>query len=67
MDELKKAWTQAGKSLVIAMNDLGVSLVKTAKAGVDAAVEWAHKDNPHVQTTGEEVAPQEPEAEPAQQ
>ena len=55
MDDLRKAWIQTGKSLVIAANDLGVSLVKTAKAGVDMAVEWARKDNPHVQTEGTEV------------
>ena len=55
MDDLKQAWIQAGKSLVIALNDLGVSLYKTATTGVNAAVEWAKKDNPHIRTDGVEV------------
>ena len=60
MEDLKKVWVQAGKSMVIAMSDLGASLIKTARIGVDAALEWAHKDNPHVQTTGHEVPDQKP-------
>ena len=60
MAELKDAWKQTAKSVVLALNDLGVSLFKTARYGVDAAVEWARKDNPHVQTQGTEIPVDEP-------
>lgn len=63
MTELKDAWKQTAKSFVLALNDLSVSLYKTAKAGVDMAVEWARKDNPHVQAEGEEIPEEEPAAE----
>lgn len=65
MSELKDFWKQTAKSFVLAFNDLGVSLVESAKVGVDKAVEWARKDNPHYEaTTGEEVfTPEEPAAE----
>ena len=59
MAELKDTWMQTAKSFVLALNDLGVSLAVTAKAGVDAAVEWAKKDNPHVQAEGREVPTEE--------
>lgn len=55
MADLKDTWRQTAKSFVLALNDLGVSLYQTAKAGVDMAVEWARKDNPHVQTEGSEI------------
>ena len=60
MAELKDAWKQTAKSVVLALNDLSISLFKTAKYGVDAAVKWASKDNPHVQAEGKEV-PDDPE------
>ena len=60
MVDLKKAWTQTGKSFVLAINDLGISLAATARAGIESAVEWARKDNPHVQAEGEEIAAEEP-------
>ena len=62
MAELKDAWKQTAKSVVLALNDLGVSLFKTAKYGVDAAVEWARKDNPHVQADGCEIPEEESDA-----
>ena len=65
MSDLKNTWKQTAKSFIIALNDLGVSLIDTAKAGRDAAVEWAKKDNPHVQTDGREV-PSEDAAEKPQ-
>lgn len=46
MSELKGFWKQTAKSFILAFNDLGVSLVESAKAGADKAVEWARKDNP---------------------
>ena len=67
MAELKDTWVQTAKSFVLAMNDLGVSLAVTAKAGVDAAVEWARKDNPHVQAEGCEVKAEEAVAEPVEE
>lgn len=68
MADLKKTWKQTAKSFVLAFSDLGVSVFETAKAGYDAAVDWAKKDNPHyVHTQGEEVyADQAPEAEAAE-
>jgi hypothetical protein len=65
MSELKDTWVQTAKSFVLALNDLGVSLAVTAKAGVDAAVEWARKDNPHVQAEGREIPTEEAEESPA--
>ena len=60
MVDLKKAWKQTGKSFILAINDLGISLAATARAGIDSAVEWARKDNPHVEAEGEEIAAEEP-------
>ena len=60
MTELKEAWRQTAKSFVLALNDLSISLYKTAKAGVDAAVDWARKDNPHVEAEGTEIPVDEP-------
>ena len=65
MTKLTKSWRQTAKSFIIAFNDLGVSLVDTAKAGVDMAVEWAKKDNPHVQAEGVEI-PEEDAVQPEQ-
>ena len=71
MADLKKTWTQTAKSFVIAFNDLGVSLADSVKAGRDIALDWAKKDNPHVQNTdpvdteGVEIPEEEPTAEPA--
>jgi len=70
MPELKDAWKQTAKSFILALNDLGVSLAASVKAGVDVAVEWARKDNPHVQAEGTEIPCEEPAApaeEPAEQ
>ena len=64
MSELKDAWKQTGKSFVLALNDLGISLSQSAKLGIDKAVEWARKDNPHYEAAqGTEVPT--PEEEPA--
>lgn len=61
MAELKDAWKQTAKSFVLALNDLSISLFKTVKAGADAAVEWARKDNPHVvDAEGTEIPVDEP-------
>lgn len=62
MSELKDAWKQTAKSAVLALNDLSVSLYKTAKAGIDAALEWARKDNPHVEAQDTEIPDEEPAA-----
>ena len=66
MSDLGKVWKQTAKSFIIAASDLGVSLYTTVKAGVDFAVDWAKKDNPHVQTEATEVADEPvPDAEEA--
>ena len=67
MSELKGFWKQTAKSFILAFNDLGISLVESAKVGVDKAVEWARKDNPHYETEGVEIpAPEEPAEAPEQ-
>lgn len=66
MSELKDAWKQTAKSAILMLNDLSVSMYKTVKAGVDAAVEWARKDNTHVNVDGTEIPSDEPAAEPAE-
>ena len=72
MADLKKTWQQTAKSFVLAFNDLGVSLADSIKAGRDIAVEWAKKDNPHVQngvpveTDGVEIPEEEPAAKTAE-
>jgi len=63
MAELKDYWKQTAKSFVLLMNDLGISLVESARVGVDKAVEWARKDNPHYETEGEEIFEEEAPAE----
>ena len=60
MSSLKNTWKQTAKSFVLAFNDLGISLFDTAKAGYNATVEWAKKDNPHVQAEGTEIPEQDP-------
>lgn len=59
MSDLKQAWKQTAKSFILAFNDLSVSVFDTAKAGYDAAMEWAKKDNVHVQTDGTEIPAEE--------
>ena len=51
MSDLKSSWAQTAKSFVLAFNDLAISLVDSIRAGRDIAVEWARKDNPHVQNS----------------
>lgn len=63
MSDLKGAWKQTAKSFILAFNDLGVSLAQSAKSGVDKAVEWARKDNPHYEAEGVEIPT--PEEQPA--
>lgn len=71
MSDLKKAWKQTAKSFVLAFNDLGISIVDSVKAGRDVAVDWARKDNPHVEndepleTEGVEIPEEEAPAEDA--
>lgn len=60
MAELKDAWKQTAKSAVLALNDLSISLFKTAQYGINAALEWARKDNQHVQAQGTEIPVDEP-------
>lgn len=55
MADLKKSWQQTAKSFILAINDLSASVIDTAKAGYDVAMEWAKKDNVHVQTDGTEI------------
>jgi len=63
MSELKNVWKQTAKSFILALNDLGISLATTAKAGVDKAVEWAKKDNPRYEAEGVEIPTDESDTE----
>ena len=40
---LKDEWKQTGKGLGHAFRDLGKSIIKSAKYGVDKAEEWAEE------------------------
>ena len=66
MAELKDAWKQTAKSFILAINDLGISLAASVKAGVDVAVDWAKKDNPHVEAEGTEIPDPQPVEEPVE-
>ena len=67
MADLKGVWKQTAKSFVLAFNDLGISLSKSAKVGIDKAVEWARKDNPHYEAEGVEIPDPEVEAPAAEE
>ena len=41
----KDDWKQTGKELGHAFKGLGKTILKTAKAGADKAVEWAERDD----------------------
>lgn len=45
MASTRDNWKQTGKGLGHAFRDLGKTLVKTAKTGVDKATDWAEKDD----------------------
>ena len=49
---LKDSWKETGSSLGHAFRDLGKTLVKTVKTGVDKADEWAN--SPEKEKTPEE-------------
>ena len=42
---LKDSWKQTGAGLGHAFRDLGKTLVKTAKTGVEKAADWADSDD----------------------
>ncbi|MBQ8026579.1 MAG: hypothetical protein IJ261_00520 [Clostridia bacterium] len=42
---LKDAWKETGKGLCKAFTDLGKTIVKSAKAGVEKVDEWANKED----------------------
>ena len=52
----KEEWKNTGKELGGAFQGLAKSLIRTAKQGVDAAEEWAERDEnePQQQETGEQ-------------
>ena len=45
MATLKEEWTQTGKEVVCALESLGKSLVRSAKAGIEKLDEWANSDD----------------------
>ena len=42
---LKDSWKETGTSLGHAFRDLGKTLVKTVRTGVDKADDWANKED----------------------
>lgn len=44
MATLKEEWAQTGKEVVSALESLGKSLVRSAKAGIEKLDEWANSD-----------------------
>lgn len=57
---LKEEWKQTGKVLGHAFQDLGKSLVRTAKVGIEKADSWAHSEQP---AAPGEAKPAEPQSE----
>lgn len=47
MSDLKNSWKETGKGLGQAFAGLGKSIVKSAKAGIDKADQWADRDKNH--------------------
>lgn len=45
MSDIKNSWKQTGSSLGGAFRNLGKSLIKTGKMGVEKAVDWAENDD----------------------
>ncbi len=45
-DGLKNNWKKVGKDFANLGKDLGKTLLKTVKTGVDAATDWAEKKEP---------------------
>lgn len=63
--DLKKSWKRTAKSLVVAANDLGTSILDSAKVGYEATMEWANskdEDGECVNTQGTEVPETDEEA-----
>ena len=46
MSELKNSWKKTGSEMGSAFSDLGKSIVKSVRKGVDKATEWAEGDEP---------------------
>lgn len=51
---LRDDWKKTGKGLGNAFQDLGKSLIKTVKHGVDKADEWANSEGGNPEAKGEE-------------
>ena len=59
-EELKHNWKKVGKDFASLGTDLGKSLLKSVKTGVNAATKWAHDDEKPKEES------EEPKAEEAQ-
>ncbi len=53
---LKDEWKQTGKGLGHAFRDLGKTIIKSAKVGVDKAEEWAAADEAPRPAAGADTA-----------
>ncbi len=54
---LKSNWKKVGKDFATLGKDLGVSIVKTVKTGVDAANEWVTEKDDAEKTEPQEKRP----------
>lgn len=50
---LRDDWKKTGKGLGNAFQDLGKSIIKSVKHGVDKADEWANSENNNSEAKGE--------------
>ncbi len=70
MSDFKNSWKKTGSELGGAFRDLGKTLIKTGKKGVDSAVEWAGREDPaqepievqYTENAGNTYAAEQPEA-----
>ena len=59
---MKEAWKDTGKGLGFAFRDLGKTLIRTAKVGVEKADEWANSEDKKQENKPEAEAPAESDA-----
>ena len=59
-DDLKENWKKVGKDWASLGEDLGKSLIKSVKAGVNAATKWAEGESEKAEA---EAKTEEPKAE----
>lgn len=66
-NNMKDSWRETGSGLGHAFKDLGKTLIKTGKTGVDKAVDWAEADDAPRQNYNTPPQPQQPYTQTPQQ